>query len=153
MAKDQDLGDDFSYMLRMADTDIDGLKPLGTALTAVRGIGDRTASMICGITGFDPGMKAGHLDVTQQETLRQAIGDYSQNVEVWMLNRQHDLESGDELHLVGQDLKLTNEDDISRLRSIKCYRGIRHAGGHKVRGQRGRSNGRFGLTLGVQRKK
>ena len=39
MAKDQDLGDDFSYMLRMADTDIDCLKPLGTALTAVRGIG------------------------------------------------------------------------------------------------------------------
>ena len=153
MANDKELGDDFSYMLRMADTDIDGLKTLRTALTAVRGVGDRTAANICKITGFDPGMKAGHLDATQQETLRLAIENYAQNVPLWMLNRQRDLESGDELHLSGQDLKLTHEDDISRLREIKCYRGIRHAGAHKVRGQRGRSNGRFGLTLGVQRKK
>ena len=153
MANDKELGDDFSYMLRMADTDIDGLKTLRTALTAVRGVGDRTAANICKITGFDPGMKAGHLDATQQETLRLAIANSAQNVPLWMLNRQRDLESGDELHLSGQDLKLTHEDDISRLREIKCYRGIRHAGGHKVRGQRGRSNGRFGLTLGVQRKK
>ena len=34
MANEQELGDDFSYMLRMADTDIDGLRPLRTALTA-----------------------------------------------------------------------------------------------------------------------
>ncbi|MDP6864603.1 MAG: 30S ribosomal protein S13 [Candidatus Poseidoniaceae archaeon] len=153
MANDQDLGDDFSYMLRMADTDIDGLKPLSTALTSVRGVGDRTAAQICRITGFDPIRKAGHLDVDQQEVLRLAIEEYAQNVPLWMLNRQRDIETGDELHLSGQDLKLTHADDITRLRGIKCYRGIRHAGGHKVRGQRGRSNGRFGLTLGVQRKK
>ena len=153
MANEQELGDDFSYMLRMADTDIDGLKPLRTALTAVKGIGNRTAVNICNITGFDPSLKAGFLNQGQQDELRQAINDYAQNVPLWMLNRQRDLESGDELHLAGQDLKLMHEDDISRLRSIKCYRGIRHAGGHKVRGQRGRSNGRFGLTLGVQRKK
>ena len=139
MANDQELGDDFSYMLRMADTDIDGLKPLRTALTAVRGVGDRTAANRCRITGFDPGMKAGHLDSAQQETLRETIESYAeQGVPLWMLNRQRDLESGDELHLAGQDLKLTHQDDISRLRSIKSYRGIRHAGGHKVRGQRGR---------------
>ena len=153
MANEQELGDDFSYMLRMADTDIDGLKPLRTALTAVKGIGNRTAVNICNITGFDPSMRAGFLDTEQQATLREAIDGYAQNVPLWMINRQRDLESGDELHLAGQDLKLMHEDDISRLRSIKCYRGIRHAGGHKVRGQRGRSNGRFGLTLGVQRKK
>ena len=34
--KTEDLGEDFSYILRMADTDIDGLKPLATALTAVK---------------------------------------------------------------------------------------------------------------------
>ena len=98
-------------------------------------------------------MNAGHHDTAQQEALREAIENYAQNVPLWMLNRQRDLESGDELHLSGQDLKLTHEDDISRLRSIKCYRGVRHAGGNKVRGQRGRSNGRGGLTLGVSRKK
>ena len=103
MANENELGDDFSYMLRMADTDIDGLKPLGTALTAVRGVGDRTAANICTITGFDPSMKAGHLDPSQQETLKDAIESYAQNVPLWMLNRQRDLESGDELRLSAQD--------------------------------------------------
>ena len=51
--KDEDLGDDFSYILRMADTDMDGLKPLATALTSVKGVGARTAIQICKNTGFD----------------------------------------------------------------------------------------------------
>ena len=51
--KTEDLGEDFSYILRMADTDIDGLKPLATALTAVKGVGARTANQICKNTGFD----------------------------------------------------------------------------------------------------
>ena len=152
MAKDQDLGDDFSYMLRMADTDIDGLKPLKTALTSVRGVGDRTASQICRITGFDPIRKAGHLDIDQQEVLRLAIEEYAQNVPLWMLNRQRDIETGDELHLFSMDVKMTQEDDIARLRATKAYRGLRHAARKRVRGQRTRSNGRTGLTLGVQRK-
>ena len=46
-SKTEDLGEDFSYILRMADTDIDGLKPLATALTAVKGVGARTANQIC----------------------------------------------------------------------------------------------------------
>ena len=37
--KTEDLGEDFSYILRMADTDIDGSKTAATALTAVKGIG------------------------------------------------------------------------------------------------------------------
>ena len=44
-------------------------------------------------------------------------------------------------------------DDIARLRATKAYRGLRHAARKRVRGQRTRSNGRSGLTLGVQRKK
>ena len=38
-SKDEELGDDFSYILRMADPDMDGLKPLSSALTSVKGIG------------------------------------------------------------------------------------------------------------------
>jgi small subunit ribosomal protein S13 len=55
--------------------------------------------------------------------------------------------------LTGQQVTLTLKDDVDRLRTMKCYRGVRHATGNKVRGQRGRSNGRGGLTLGVNRKK
>ena len=151
--KEEELGDEFSYILRMADTDMDGQKTLATALTAVRGVGPRTAIQICKNTGFDPASLAGHLSAEEQETLRGAIEGYAETVPLWMLNRQRDLETGDELHLTGQQVSLTLEDDINRLRTMKCYRGVRHASGNKVRGQRGRSNGRGGLTLGVSRKK
>ena len=151
--KEEDLGDDFSYILRMADTDMDGQKTLATALTAVKGVGPRTAIQICKNTGFDPASLAGHLSAEEQESLRVAIEGYAETVPLWMLNRQRDIESGDELHLTGQQVSLTLEDDINRLRTMKCYRGVRHASGNKVRGQRGRSNGRGGLTLGVSRKK
>ena len=151
--KEEDLGDDFSYILRMADTDMDGLKPLATALTSVKGVGARTAIQICKNTGFDASQLAGHLTTEQQETLRLAIESYAENVPLWMLNRQRDLETGNEIHLTGQQVRFTLQDDINRLRTMKCYRGIRHASGNKVRGQRGRSNGRGGLTLGVSRKK
>jgi small subunit ribosomal protein S13 len=151
--KDEDLGDDFSYILRMADTDMDGQKTLATALTAVRGVGARTAVQICKNTGFEPSSLAGHLTVEEQETLRIAIEGYAETVPLWMLNRQRDLETGDELHLTGQQVSLTLSDDINRLRTMKCYRGVCHASGNKVRGQCGRSNGRGGLTLGVNRKK
>ena len=137
----------------MADTDMDGQKTLSTALTAVRGVGPRTAIQICKNTGFDPASLAGHLSAEEQETLRVAIEGYAETVPLWMLNLQRDLETGDELHLTGQQVSLTLEDDINRLRTMKCYRGVRHASGNKVRGQRGRSNGRGGLTLGVSRKK
>ena len=151
--KDEDLGDDFSYILRMADTDMDGLKPLATALTSVKGIGARTAIQICKNTGFDAHRLAGFLDAEQQEQLRLAIESYAEHVPLWMLNRQRDLETGNEIHLTGQQVRFTLQDDIDRLRTMKCYRGVRHASGNKVRGQRGRSNGRGGLTLGVSRKK
>ena len=50
-------------------------------------------------------------------------------------------------------LKMLHEDDINRMKKIKSYKGIRHASGHKVRGQRTYSNGRRGLALGVSKRK
>ncbi|HOW33966.1 MAG TPA: 30S ribosomal protein S13, partial [Methanoregulaceae archaeon] len=45
------------------------------------------------------------------------------------------------------------DEDINLLRKIRCYRGIRHETGQKVRGQRTKSTGRTGLTVGVKKKK
>ena len=93
---------------------------------------------------------AGHLSVEDQEKLRLAIEGYNESVPLWMLNRQRDLETGDELHLTGQQVKLTLKDDITRLRSIKCYRGVRHASGNKVRGQRGSFEWPWWLNTGCK---
>ena len=150
---DEELSDDFSYIVRLRNTDLDGLKRLSTALTSINGIGSRTSTTICRLSGLSPNQLTGNLTLEEQELLRKTIEDYAMNAPLWMLNRQWDKESGEELHLFGQDLELTHKEDINKLRSIKTYRGIRHANRQKVRGQRGRSNGRGGLTLGVKKKK
>ena len=156
-SKDKDFGEDFSYIIRIADTDIDGQKPIVTALTSVKGIGMRTSAIICGLLDLEHTMLAGNMSVELQEQLKSVIEDYAttmgKNESFWMLNRQRDLESGDEVHQFGMDVKMTLKEDIDRLRSVKAYRGVRHATRQKVRGQRGRSNGRRGLTLGVQKKR
>lgn len=95
----------------------------------------------------------GHLNDDEQNRIRSTIDEYALNVPWWLVNRQRDLQSNEDAHIIGTEVKLTRKDDVSRLASIKTYRGIRHRSGHKVRGQRLRSNGRSGSTLGVQRKK
>jgi len=155
MAKidESELGDDFNYIIRLADSDIDGLSRIGMGLTSVKGVGARTALAICEIAGVDKEKLGGQLTDEEQQKIRDAIESYPTEVPLWMLNRQRDIETGDELHLFSMDVTMTQDDDIARLRATKAYRGLRHAARKRVRGQRTRSNGRSGLTLGVQRKK
>ena len=155
MAKidEAELGDDFNYIIRLADSDIDGLSRIGMGLTSVKGVGARTAMAICEIAGVDKEKLGGHLNDEELQQIRDAIESYPTEVPLWMLNRQRDIETGDELHLFSMDVSMTQDDDIARLRATKAYRGLRHAARKRVRGQRTRSNGRSGLTLGVQRKK
>ena len=70
-----------------------------------------------------------------------------------LLNRQKYYDTGDDIHSVSVDLKMLHDDDLNRMKKVKSYKGVRHASGHKVRGQRTYSNGRKGLALGVSRKK
>ena len=155
MAKidESELGDDFNYIIRLADSDIDGLSRIGMGLTSVKGVGARTAMAICEIAGVDKEKLGGHLNDEELQQIRDAIESYPTEVPLWMLNRQRDIETGAELHLFSMDVSMTQDDDIARLRATKAYRGLRHAARKRVRGQRTRSNGRSGLTLGVQRKK
>ncbi|MDP7002284.1 MAG: 30S ribosomal protein S13 [Candidatus Thalassarchaeaceae archaeon] len=148
-----ELGDDFSYILRIADTDIDGLKPITYGLTSVKGIGVRSSMLICQLAGIDGSRLGGHLSTEEQDLLRSTIDDYATNVPWWLVNRQRDLETNEDAHIIANEVSMTKDDDVSRLAEMKTYRGMRHRSGHKVRGQRLRSNGRKGSALGVQRKK
>jgi len=55
--------------------------------------------------------------------------------------------------LLGNDLELSTEFDIKRLRKIKSYRGIRHMAGLPLRGQRTKSNFRKNRRKGAGIKK
>ena len=153
MPEDAELGDDFAYILRMADSDVDGLKPIAIGLTSIKGVGMRTSQQICRLAGINGKTLGGHLSEEEQDSLRSAIDDYATTVPWWLVNRQRDLGTNEDAHIVAMEVKMTRDDDISRMAGIKAYRGMRHRSGHKVRGQRLRSNGRTGSTLGVEKKK
>ena len=153
MPEDTELGDDFAYILRMADSDVDGLKPIAIGLTSIKGVGMRTSQQICRLAGINGKTLGGHLSEEDQDSLRSAIDDYATTVPWWLVNRQRDLGTNEDAHIVAMEVKMTRDDDISRMAGIKAYRGMRHRSGHKVRGQRLRSNGRKGSTLGVEKKK
>ena len=150
MPKEAELGDDFSYILRMANSDIDGLRPITIGLTSIKGVGMRTSHQICRLAGIDGKTLGGHLSDDEQDNLRSAIDDYATTVPWWLVNRQRDLGTNEDAHIVAMEVKMTRDDDISRMAGIKAYRGMRHRSGHKVRGQRLRSNGRKGSSLGVE---
>ena len=153
MPEDAELGDDFSYILRIADSDIDGLRPIAIGITSVKGIGMRTSQQICRLAGVDGNTLGGHLSDDEQDRLRNSIVDYATTVPWWLVNRQRDIGTNEDAHIVATEVKMTRDDDVARIAGVKAYRGMRHRSGHKVRGQRLRSNGRKGSSLGVERKK
>jgi small subunit ribosomal protein S18e len=71
----------------------------------------------------------------------------------WFLNRQKDPKTGGFSQLISNGLDTMMREDLERMRKAKNHRGLRHYWGHRVRGQRTKSTGRCGKTLGVQRKK
>lgn len=144
---------EFKYIIRIANTDIDGHLTLTYGLSSIKGIGYRVACTITDTLNLSRTTKVGNLDDATIEQISTYVQNIAENIPIWMRNRQSDYETGEDLHLVSTDLSLMVRDDVNLMKKIRCYRGIRHEGGHKVRGQRTKSNGRHGLSLGVSRRK
>lgn len=143
---------DFKYIVRIANTDLDGKHKVGVALSHVKGVGARTAGIVADVVGVPRTEKIGNLDDAQVEKLESVVSGLGGQLPAWLKNHRNDLDSGEDLHLYGTDLETKLRDDLNRLKKIRSYKGVRHDDGQKVRGQRSRSNGRTGLTVGVQRK-
>lgn len=108
-------------MPRVAGVDIPAQKRTEIALRYIYGIGPARASEICKKAEIDPAVRANKL--TEEEVSRLATIIENDYVVEGQLRRQ-----------VAQN--------ISRLREIRCYRGLRHMRGLPVRGQRTRTNAR-----------
>ena len=145
--------ENFKYIVRLVNTDVDGNKPIIIGLQSVRGVGSRVAEVIVRRAGVDRIAKVGTLEDGQIETLENLITTYADYAPAWAVNRQLDFETGDDMHIVGVNMEISLKDDLNRMKMIRSYKGVRHEGGQKVRGQRTRSNGRTGLTLGVMRQR
>ena len=143
---------DFKYIVRIANTDIDGKKTVEQGLASIKGIGIRLGEILADKAGIDRKYKIGDLSDEDVDKLIEVVTKVNEMTPPWTLNRQHDIETGADLHIYGAEIFTYKREDLNRLKKIRCYRGIRHERGHKVRGQRTRANGRTGLTVGVVKK-
>lgn len=108
-------------MPRLLGVDIPNDKPTVVSLTYLYGVGNKTSRDLCHKAGIDPNQKA--RDLAEDELGRLAA----------LLERDYTVEGG---------LRRQTQQSITRLRDIKCYRGLRHRHGLPVRGQRTRTNAR-----------
>ncbi|BES82495.1 30S ribosomal protein S13 [Pyrodictium abyssi] len=140
--------------MRIMGTDIPGDLKVVYGLALIKGVGINFSYALCRLLGIDPNKRIGFLTDAEVEKIENAIANPSAiGIPAWMLNRRKDYETGKDLHLVGADLIYYVKKDIEREKRIKSWRGIRHALGLKVRGQRTATTGRIGMTVGVKRRK
>lgn len=143
---------DFRYIVRVADTDLDGTRSVGLALTRVRGIGLRLAETACRLAQVNPADLIGNLPEGSVEALETTLRSLPTQVPVWMVNHHTEPVLGDSIHYIGTDVETRRRDDVNVMKMIRSYRGVRHERLNKVRGQRTRSNGRTGMAAGVLKK-
>jgi len=108
-------------MPRLLGVDIPNDKSTVVSLTYLYGVGPHTARDLCHKAGVDPEKRA--RDLAEDEVGRLAV----------LLERDYVVEG---------PLRRQLQQNVTRLRDIKCYRGIRHRVGLPVRGQRTRTNAR-----------
>ncbi len=144
----------FRHIVRVARTDLDGTLKLDRALSSVKGIGRRLARSVVIAAKLNPDQRAGFITEEDVAKLEEVLSNpLNFGIPTWMLNRQKDMASGQDKHLIGADLDFQLKMDLDYLQKTKCWRGIRHSLGLKVRGQRTRCTGRKGRTVGVTRKR
>jgi small subunit ribosomal protein S13 len=144
---------EFRHIVRIIDTDIDGSLKAIYALKKIKGISTSLANAVLKKAGVDPQIRAGFITEAEVEKIEEILKDpLKHGIPAWLLNRRKDLETGRDMHLISADLILRTKLDVDRLKEIKSWRGYRHAYGLKVRGQRTRTTGRKGKTVGVKKK-
>ncbi len=108
-------------MPRLLGVDIPNDRPTVVSLTYLYGVGRHISRELCHKAGIDPQAKA--RDLHEDELARLAA----------LLDKDYVVE--------GQ-LRRQVVQNVSRMRDIACYRGLRHRRGLPVHGQRTRTNAR-----------
>ena len=147
---------EYQHIVRVANTDLKGSKHTMYALTKIKGVGYTFANAVCTAAGVSKTTKVGNLPQSDIHKLNDVLQKpASFGIPEWMFNRQRDFMTGEDKHILTNDLAFTKDQDLKRMKRLKSYRGIRHIFGKPVRGQRTRSNFRKnkGKVQGVKRKK
>ncbi|MFU8767626.1 MAG: 30S ribosomal protein S13 [Candidatus Methanoperedens sp.] len=143
--------DEIKHLVRISGTDLQGKKSVLLAMTGIKGINRRISRILVLHSGVDPDATIGYLDDAQIEKLQLSVDNISNIIPKWMMNRQNELISGEDKHVIGSDVYMSLTEDLNTMKKTRSYKGLRHDRGLRVRGQRTRSTGRRGNTVGVTR--
>jgi small subunit ribosomal protein S13 len=143
---------EYRHIVRIVGKDIPGDKKLSVGLTHIKGIGYNFANALIGALNLNPNSNIGFLTEAQVGEIEKLLKDpASVNFPSWIYNRRKDVESGANMHLITSDVAFTVRNDIEREKLSNSWRGFRHTYGLKVRGQRTRTTGRKGASVGVKK--
>ncbi len=141
-------------VVRLVNADVFGNTSVYNSIRRVKGVGFNFANAICMVLKLEKSRKIGSLSDKEVKQIEDVIKNpHAHKIPNWMMNRQKDPETGADLHLLSGDLTFSVQNDIKKMKMIKCYKGIRHSIGQPVRGQRTKSNFRRGKTVGVKKGK
>merc|ERR1712137_111676 len=144
----------FQHILRAMNTNVDGRKNIMFARCAIKGVGQRYASVVCKKADVDLTKRAGELAEEEIERVLTIIANPRQyKIPDWFLNRQKDVKDGKYSQVMSNGLDNKLREDLERLKKIRAHRGLRHYWGLRVRGQHTKTTGRTGKTVGVAKKK
>ncbi|HXU95711.1 MAG TPA: 30S ribosomal protein S13 [Candidatus Nitrosotalea sp.] len=143
---------EFRHIVRIAGKDVAGAKKAIIGVGQVKGIGFNFARALLEVLKINPNSNVGFLTESQVEQIENAMRNpASVNIPSWFLNRQKDMDTGSDFHLITSDVDFNIRNDIEREKGMNSWRGFRHTYGLKVRGQSTRTTGRKGGAVGVKK--
>jgi small subunit ribosomal protein S18e len=148
------MSESFQHIIRVLNTNLNGTVKAPFALTAVRGVGRRFATLACKKAEVDVHKRAGELTAAELEQLMVIVANpRTFKVPDWFLNRQRDPKDGATSQVTSSQLDTKLRDDLERLKKIRNHRGLRHYWGLRVKGQHTKTTGRRGRVVGVAGRK
>ncbi|MEM3364380.1 MAG: 30S ribosomal protein S13 [Candidatus Micrarchaeia archaeon] len=157
-SREKPAAEDIRGIVRVAGKDVKGHVPMKKALSHVKGVGRRYAEVCSEIAAeklkVNENIPIGKLSDAQLEEIESIITSPQENgLPLYMLNRRKEFTTGKDMHLISNDLDYAVKQDVDREMKSKTWRGISHMYRKKVRGQRTRTRGRKGGSVGVVKKK
>ncbi len=144
---------EYRGILRFVDANLDGSKQVPYGLKKIFGIGTNYARAAAKVANISETALLGNLSDAELQRLEEVLRNPIKfGIPEWVVNRRKDMETGQSGHIIGPDLVLRTKTDVEFMKNIRSWKGIRHSLGLRVRGQRTKTSGRTGRSVGVKKK-
>ena len=141
-------------LVRILRRDLIGTKKVEVGLTGIRGVSYMLSHAVRIHSGVDKDTLLQDLTDDEIKKIEHVIENpTSYNLPEWLMNRRNDPVTGESTHIVESDLVIKLREDLTGMKKLKSYKGIRHINDLRVRGQRTKSTGRKNKTIGVSKKR